>query len=191
MIKWATAHTWLTQSAYLLCSSSRLPRFFSSGEKLTKIKIPFPFQANQTRDRVSAWSAFSLRFSSFIQDYKRNRFLSFRIYSLYCKCVCWHSYLLRVYKERLLGFTLGSALTGFIVLEQRKLIHESVADRKSQSVDQSQVIYRNQFWVENLFRHKSQFVDWWESRFRLSKPILELEKAECWLQLIHEVAIGS
>ncbi|CAH8386080.1 unnamed protein product [Eruca vesicaria subsp. sativa] len=42
-------------------------------------------------------------------------------------------------QERLLGFTLGSALTGFIVLEQRKLIHESVADRKSQSVDQSQV----------------------------------------------------
>ncbi|CAN7128146.1 unnamed protein product [Brassica rapa subsp. narinosa] len=41
--------------------------------------------------------------------------------------------------ERLLGFTLGSALTGFIVLEQRKLIHESVADRKSHSVDQSQV----------------------------------------------------
>nr|VDC98594.1 unnamed protein product [Brassica rapa] len=42
-------------------------------------------------------------------------------------------------QERLLGFTLGSALTGFIVLEQRKLIHESVADRKSHSVDQSQV----------------------------------------------------
>ncbi|CAG7902440.1 unnamed protein product [Brassica rapa] len=48
-------------------------------------------------------------------------------------------------QERLLGFTLGSALTGFIVLEQRKLIHESVADRKSHSVDQSQVIYQGIF----------------------------------------------
>uniref|UniRef100_A0A1J3H9M3 Uncharacterized protein n=1 Tax=Noccaea caerulescens TaxID=107243 RepID=A0A1J3H9M3_NOCCA len=44
-------------------------------------------------------------------------------------------------QERLLGATLGSALTGFVILEQRKLIHESVADRKSQSaVDQSQVV---------------------------------------------------
>ncbi|CAH2060284.1 unnamed protein product [Thlaspi arvense] len=42
-------------------------------------------------------------------------------------------------QERLLGATLGSALAGFLILEQRKLIHESVADRKSQSVDQSQV----------------------------------------------------
>ncbi|CAN6842193.1 unnamed protein product, partial [Brassica oleracea] len=44
-----------------------------------------------------------------------------------------------ILQERLLGATLGSALTGFIVLEQRKLIHESLALPKSQSMDQSQV----------------------------------------------------
>ncbi|CAA7017790.1 unnamed protein product [Microthlaspi erraticum] len=43
-------------------------------------------------------------------------------------------------QERLLGATLGSALTGFVILEQRKRIHESVADPKSQSLDQSQVV---------------------------------------------------
>ncbi|CDY62457.1 hypothetical protein BRARA_D01701 [Brassica rapa] len=42
-------------------------------------------------------------------------------------------------QERLVGATLGSALTGFIVLEQRKRIHESLALPKSQSMDQSQV----------------------------------------------------
>ncbi|KAH0929958.1 hypothetical protein HID58_015685 [Brassica napus] len=41
-------------------------------------------------------------------------------------------------QERLVGATLGSALTGFIVLEQRKRIHESLALPKSQSMDQSQ-----------------------------------------------------
>jgi hypothetical protein len=44
-------------------------------------------------------------------------------------------------QERLLGYTLGSALTGFIVFEQRKLIHDSVSDPKSQSIDQAQVIF--------------------------------------------------
>ncbi|CAH8361282.1 unnamed protein product [Eruca vesicaria subsp. sativa] len=36
-------------------------------------------------------------------------------------------------QERLLGATLGSALTGLIVLEQRKLINQSISDPKSQS----------------------------------------------------------
>ncbi|KAG2308465.1 hypothetical protein Bca52824_028213 [Brassica carinata] len=36
-------------------------------------------------------------------------------------------------QERLLGATLGSALTGFVVLEQRKLIHQSLSHPKSQS----------------------------------------------------------
>ncbi|CAN7060886.1 unnamed protein product, partial [Brassica rapa subsp. trilocularis] len=43
-----------------------------------------------------------------------------------------------ILQERLVGATLGSALTGFIVLEQRKRIHESLALPKSQSMDQSQ-----------------------------------------------------
>ncbi|XP_010557313.1 PREDICTED: uncharacterized protein LOC104826362 isoform X2 [Tarenaya hassleriana] len=45
-------------------------------------------------------------------------------------------------QERLLGATLGSALTGFVVFEQRKRIYRSIADRDSQPGIQSQIQVR-------------------------------------------------
>ncbi|KAJ8751373.1 hypothetical protein K2173_016570 [Erythroxylum novogranatense] len=57
-------------------------------------------------------------------------------------------------QERILGFVLGSALTSFVVLEQRKRIRQSIADGPSQSHAQSQLIkpifgkeFRSQFGV--------------------------------------------
>ncbi|XVF68586.1 hypothetical protein PTKIN_Ptkin11bG0014000 [Pterospermum kingtungense] len=42
-------------------------------------------------------------------------------------------------QERLLGFTLGCALTGIVVFEQRKRIYESISDHQPQLASQSQV----------------------------------------------------
>ncbi|ESQ51321.1 hypothetical protein EUTSA_v10017488mg [Eutrema salsugineum] len=80
-------------------------------------------------------------------------------------------------QERLLGATLGSALTAFVVLEQRKLIHESVSDRqKSQSLDQSQV--RDRIFGK---KYRMEFASLWNKAVdQTFEPAIEYLSSRKW-----------
>ncbi|XP_009140903.1 uncharacterized protein LOC103864888 [Brassica rapa] len=78
-------------------------------------------------------------------------------------------------QERLLGATLGSALTGFIVLEQRKLIHESLALPKSQS--QSQVRDHAMFGKQ----YRMEFASLWNKAVdQTFEPAIEYLSSRKW-----------
>ncbi|XP_010521768.1 PREDICTED: uncharacterized protein LOC104800608 [Tarenaya hassleriana] len=79
-------------------------------------------------------------------------------------------------QERLLGATLGSALTGFIVFEQRKRIYESIADRDSEPGIQSQV-------KERMFGKKSrlEFASVWNKAVdQTFGPVIEFLSSRKW-----------
>ncbi|XP_019093462.1 PREDICTED: uncharacterized protein LOC109129567 [Camelina sativa] len=80
-------------------------------------------------------------------------------------------------QERLLGFTLGSALTGFLVYEQRKLIiHQSVSDPKSQSFDQSQV--RDRIFGK---KYRMEFASLWNKAVdQTFEPAIEYLSSRKW-----------
>ncbi|CAH8264012.1 unnamed protein product [Arabidopsis lyrata] len=79
-------------------------------------------------------------------------------------------------QERLLGFTLGTALTGFVVFEQRKLIHESVSDPKSQFVDQSQV--RDRIFGK---KYRMEFASLWNKAVdQTFEPAIEYLSSRKW-----------
>ncbi|KAG7572841.1 hypothetical protein ISN44_As09g011900 [Arabidopsis suecica] len=79
-------------------------------------------------------------------------------------------------QERLLGFTLGTALTGFIVFEQRKLIHDSVSDPKSRSVDQSQV--RDRIFGK---KYRMEFASLWNKAVdQTFEPAIEYLSSRKW-----------
>ncbi|KAL1223858.1 hypothetical protein V5N11_007824 [Cardamine amara subsp. amara] len=79
-------------------------------------------------------------------------------------------------QERLLGATLGSALAGFVIFEQRKLIHESLSDPKSQSVDQSQM-------KDRIFgkKYRMEFASLWNKAVdQTFEPAIEYLSSRKW-----------
>ncbi|CAN8315146.1 unnamed protein product [Cochlearia groenlandica] len=79
-------------------------------------------------------------------------------------------------QERLLGATLGFSLTGFVLLQQRKLIHDSVSDHKSHSLDQSQV--RDRIFGK---KYRMEFASLWNKAVdQTFEPAIEYLSSRKW-----------
>ncbi|KAL9413116.1 hypothetical protein AB3S75_041730 [Citrus x aurantiifolia] len=79
-------------------------------------------------------------------------------------------------QERLLGFALGSAITGFVVFEQRKCIYASISDH--QSHDEIKSLTR-----EPIFARKtrSEFAHLWNKAVdQTFGPVIESFSSRGW-----------